>query len=141
MSIQQENVGGKKPGRPTVIYALVLLQVVVGILMIEGFQGLFVPGSLVGNPDDLNVGFILGIIDLILIAPVWLGKGWGRGSVVAFAVIGVAASILGSVQAYLNNIVTTATTVGPDLPIIPVVVEVVILYLTMRPASKAYFSK
>ena len=140
MSAGDNVEGSKKRGRPPVIYALVLLQVVVVFLMIEGVQGLFIP-STNGSTDGLSFGFPLAIINLMLIAAVWSGRRWGRSSIAAFALVGAVVCILGSVQAYLDHLLSTAITVGPDLPVIPLVVELAVLYLVLQPGSRAYFAR
>jgi hypothetical protein len=137
MGIQQAAAPATS-GRPGIVYVLVPLQIVVGLLMIFGFQGLGIgPAS-----DGFNVGFPLGIVDLVFVTGLWMGRRWGRWGrwgVGILAAVGAVASVLGSVQAYLNNTVTTTTTVGPDLPMIPLAVELVILYFITRPANKTYF--
>jgi hypothetical protein len=129
-----------KQSRPASIYALIGLQGVIGVMMLFAFQGLTIP---IPPLETFNIGFPLGIIDLILIVGLVLRKQWGKTGVLITAVIGISATVLGTIQIILTPTITSAPIGTPPLELLAPVVVVgsLILYLLARPETRSYFAQ
>lgn len=125
--------------RPSLLYLLIGLQVLVALLMLIGGQGLAIPNA--NDPNlSFNVGFVIGIVDLVIVAGIWLGKRWGRSGVVVFALVGIGATILGMVQAYVAPADSALPQGASPLALTPtIVVELAILLVLTRPPVMAHF--
>ena len=135
-----DNVTGPESRRPRLLYAVIGLQVIVGLFMLIGGQGLVIPRTWFNGRDDFNVGFVIGIVDLLLVAGVWLGRRWGMSGVVTLSLVGIGATIVGIIQAYITPTVTALPPGVSPMALVPtIVVELLIILLLMRPTVRAYF--
>jgi hypothetical protein len=127
-----------KQSRPPSIYALIAFQAVIGVMMLFGFQGFTIP---IPPLETFNIGFIMGIVDLVLISGLVLRRQWGRTGVLVSALVGIGATVLGTIQLYLTPTITAAPIGTPPLELLapPVIVESIILYLLVRPSVRSYF--
>jgi len=137
-----------RPGRPTGVAILTVLQIINGIGEIAFGTLLiflyFVSTALLGGGFIAIalllfgfVAFALGVFSFVLAYGLWAGKGWGWGLSIVFAIIGLVFGVLSLVSSLLSG----GLLVESIVDLVPIILYIIILvYLNTRNV-RAFFGR